>query len=222
MTKIAIVKNTFYKLHYYYDDYGASLDGRIINIIKKNPMVGNRCHNGYITCSVKNRDEWKWKSYQIHRFIWECWRGVIPDGKVIDHKNNDKEDNRLCNLQLLTHQENCKKSAKNRNYKFASKNHQNRKCVKAINKTTNEVSYFNSLHAVNQHLNINVGIVKMCCEGLNNCKSGKSKKDGHSYTFEYIKEEDLPDNHFKSANIRPQRVSNEDKKKHQKEAGKNG
>ena len=44
-------------------------------------------------------------------------------------------------------------------------------------------------------------------------KSGISKKDGHSYGFQYIKQDDLPDNYKKSSNIRPKRVSDEDKKK---------
>ena len=59
------------------------------------------------------------------------------------------------------------------------------------------------MYAVIQHLSINAGIVKMVCKGLNNCKSGVSKKDGHSYTFEYVREDELPDNYKKSANIRP-------------------
>ena len=75
-------------------------------------------------------------------------------------------------------------------------------------------------YAINQHLGINAGIVKMVCEGLNNCKSGISKKDGCSYTFQYIKQDELPDNYKKSTNKRPKRVSNEDKKKHQMEAVK--
>ena len=66
------------------------------------------------------------------------------------------------------------------------------------------------MSVVQQHLGINVGIVKMVCEGLNNYKSGLSKKDGYSYTFEYIKQDDLPSDHKKSANIRP-KMSGEDK-----------
>jgi len=73
------------------------------------------------------------------------------------------------------------------------------------------------MYAVEQHLRINVCIVKMVCESLNYYKSGVSKKDGHSYTFEYIKEEDLPENHMKSCNIRPRKVSGEDKIKHKRE-----
>ena len=139
---------------------------------------------------------------------------------MIDHINNDKKDNRLCNLQLITQQQNCKKSAKDRDYTFVAKNHENKKCVKAITKNTNEVSYYNSMYAIQQYLGINAGIVKMVCEGINNCKSGVSKKDGQHYKFEYIKQDDLPDNHKKSADGRPQKVPDEDKKKNQMKAVK--
>ena len=121
-----------------------------------------------------------------------------------------------CNLQLITQQINCKKSAKDRDYTFVANNHKNRRCVKVINQNTNEVSYFNTMCSIQQHLAINAGIVKMVCEGLNNCKSGISKKDGCSYTFQYIKQDDLPDNYKKSANIRP-KMSDEDRKKHNTE-----
>ena len=68
--------------------------------------------NGYIHCVVRQKGQKNQKAYCVHRFIWECFNDLIPDGKVIDHINNDKTDNRLCNLQLMTQQENCKKSAK--------------------------------------------------------------------------------------------------------------
>ena len=73
------------------------------------------------------------------------------------------------------------------------------------------------MYAVQQHLSINAGIVKMVCEGLNNCRSGVSKKNRHSYTFEYVKQDDLPVNYHKSANIRLRRVSDEEKNKHRAE-----
>ena len=50
------------------------------------------------------------KGYYVHRFVYECFNGLIPDGKVIDHVNNIKDDNRLCNLQLMSH---VKKIVKN-------------------------------------------------------------------------------------------------------------
>ena len=171
-------------------------------------------------CMVRKHRQNGQKCYSVHRIVYECFNGTIPDGKVIDHVNNIKDDNRLCNLQLMTHQENCKKSAKRRDYTFAAKNHQNKKCVKATNSDTNEVSYYNSMYAVQQHLGINAGIVKMVCEKINGCKTGISKKDNCYYKFEYVKKEDMPDNYKKSANIRSNRVPVEDKKEHHKEAMK--
>ena len=83
---------------------------------------------------VRKCGDKKRKTYSVHRFVWDCayacLHGVIPDGKVIDHVNDNKEDNRLCNLQLMTQQENCKKSAKKRDYSFAANNHRNRRIVK--------------------------------------------------------------------------------------------
>ena len=120
----------------------------------------------------------------------------------------------------MTQQENCKKSAKNRDYKFISKNHQNKRCVKTTNCSTNEVSYYNSMYSIQQYLRINVGIVKMVCEGLNNCKTDISKKNHCIYIFEYIKPSELPDNYRKSANKRPKRVTDEDKKQTLKNGNK--
>ena len=182
MTKI-IINDRVFSVHPVYDLYAASEDGNVINIIKKVLHKGKRQHNGYLSCMVRKHGQHGHKTYLVRRFTWECFDGVIPEGKVIDHINNDKEDNRLCNLQLITLQQNCKKSAKDRDYSYVANNHENRKCIKAINKNTNEVSYYYSMYAVNQHLGINAGIVKMVCEGLNNNKSGVSKKDGHSYVF---------------------------------------
>ena len=210
MSKIEI-NQCVYNVHPVYDLYASDENGNIIHIIKKVPTKGVKKHNGYMHCGVRKHAQPSYTTYNVHRFVWECFNGVIPEGKVIDHINDDKEDNRLSNLQLMTPKENCKKAAKDRDYTFVANNHENRKCIKAINKNTNEVSYYYSMYAVNQHLGINAGIVKMVCEGINNCKSGVSKKDGHSYTFIYIKQDELPDNYKKSANIRP-KMSDEERK----------
>lgn len=43
-----------------------------------------------------------------HRVIWEELVGPVPSGCEINHKNGKKDDNRLDNLELVTHQENMK------------------------------------------------------------------------------------------------------------------
>ena len=193
MTKIEI-NDSIYHIHQVYDLYGADMNGNIINIIKRNPMKGYKNANGYMMCMVRKHAQNGQKSIHVHRFVWECFNGIIPYDKVIDHINDKKDDNRLCNLQLVTHQENCKKSAKNRDYTFTKYNHNKKRCIKAINQITKEVSYYKSMYSTQQHLSVNSGIIKMVCEGLNNCKSGISKKDGQRYIFQYINADELPKN----------------------------
>lgn len=49
-----------------------------------------------------------------HRIVWETFNGEIPDGYEVDHINDVREDNRLCNLQLLTRLDNMRKAHKGR------------------------------------------------------------------------------------------------------------
>ena len=45
-------------------------------------------------------------SLRIHRVVYETFVGIIPEGFVVDHINDIKDDNRLENLQLLTPKDN--------------------------------------------------------------------------------------------------------------------
>jgi hypothetical protein len=40
---------------------------------------------------------------QAHRLVWLAHKGDVPDGQEINHKNLNKADNRIDNLELLTH-----------------------------------------------------------------------------------------------------------------------
>ena len=46
-------------------------------------------------------------SRSVHRIIYETFVGPISDGYEIDHINTVRDDNRLENLRLVTHKENC-------------------------------------------------------------------------------------------------------------------
>lgn len=63
---------------------------------------------GYLCVNIRNG---KTKiQCKIHRIVWIAAHGIIPDGYVIDHINNDKQDNRISNLQMLTPEENSHKA----------------------------------------------------------------------------------------------------------------
>ena len=63
-------------------------------------------HTGYRRITI-NR-----KRYQAHRLIWIFHHGDISQNMEIDHKNHQRDDNRLSNLRLVTHQENHKNKSK--------------------------------------------------------------------------------------------------------------
>jgi hypothetical protein len=56
--------------------------------------------NGYLAIDIQ-RSQRRYRSY-VHRLVWEAFRGVIPNGLEINHKNGDRVDNRLANLELVT------------------------------------------------------------------------------------------------------------------------
>lgn len=71
--------------------------------------------NGYRVVSIRN-GQTKLQC-RVHRIVWISKNGIIPDGYVVDHINNNKQDNRISNLQILTSKENSTKARKDGLYK---------------------------------------------------------------------------------------------------------
>ena len=84
-----------YSVHPIYDLYASDENGNVIHISKKLPIKGAKNHNGYMYCSVRKYGGQQ-KVYQVHRFVWECFNGIIPEGKVIDHIRHRSHLRNLC------------------------------------------------------------------------------------------------------------------------------
>ena len=167
-------------IHPVYKKYAANEDGEIMNIRLRNPRKGNLINTGYLRFSIfleKNKN----KTYSSHRFVFECFYGLIEKNKQINHINSIRTDNRIKNLEAVTASENIKKSAKNRNFSSYRKNS---KKVLAINLFSNEETNFNSIYCVSKILGINPGQVSMICSGI--YKTATSKIDGQKYSFRYL------------------------------------
>ena len=152
---------------------------RIINI--HNKILKMSPNKSYFMISVHG-------SRYLHRVVWEHVNGKISDDLEIDHIDNNTSNNKIENLQLLTHQDNLLKAAKNRNYDFIGDNHKNKHTVKVIDTNTKDIQICPSLYSAGLYCGVNCGIIKMCCDKINNCKSGISKTNNHKYTFEYTNE----------------------------------
>ena len=103
-----MVKLTINEIDYYthpiYDANAGSADGNVINICEKKLLKGNKSYSGYSYVSVSKYSIFgpsESRGYLIHRFVWECFNDAIEEGQEIIHINDNKEDNRLCNLQLI-------------------------------------------------------------------------------------------------------------------------
>ena len=71
---------------------------------KAGNIVGALAKSGYITIGIN------YKTYQAHRLAWLYVYGYFPK-KEIDHKNQNKIDNRISNLREVSSAENKKNLA---------------------------------------------------------------------------------------------------------------
>ena len=61
-------------------------------------------NDGYI--HIKLNKNGKRQSYLVSRIVYEAFKGPIPDGMEVNHIDENKTNNTLENLNLLTHRDN--------------------------------------------------------------------------------------------------------------------
>lgn len=105
--------NGNYFHNYLISDLGRLLTNKVSpKNCNKKPFFGNyrlvesKEHNRGYTEVFPYTDEKKRKYLLLHRLVWCSFIGNIEDNYVIDHKNADKKDNRLINLQCITQSQN--------------------------------------------------------------------------------------------------------------------
>ena len=161
--KIIIDGVKYYK-HNVFTNYATTKDGVVINLKTKKIMklIKNNC--GYLYFNIYEEKLKKTKIYSHHRFVYEVFKGPIPKCFEIDHVNEVKTDNRIKNLQLLSHKQNIEKS-------------KNKKLISTCIETGKEKT-FNSIKKAGIELDIDAGNISNICNQRKHYKTATSKKDG--------------------------------------------
>ena len=165
-----IIEGVKYYKHPVFSNYAASKNGDVINVNTKRILKMRNNGNGYLNFGLSDKKLEKTKNYYQHRFVFEVFRGPIPRCFEVDHQNNVRSDNRIKNLQLLTHEQNVEKS-------------KNRPII-SINIETGKEKRYISIKKASDELNINSSHIYKICR--KKCKTAKSKKDQKKYTFRYL------------------------------------
>ena len=161
--------------HPIYTNYGAKEDGSILNL-KTMRCLKPCVVRGYLKFfACKNG---KRKNYQVHRFVYECFRGDIPSELQVDHIDNNKQNNCIDNLQLLTPAENCQKAPVGNGIR----GRRPPISVISICVESGERQTFLSMHKAARILEVNPGCIFRIVR--NEARSTQSKTNGLWYTFE--------------------------------------
>jgi len=134
-----MIKETIYK-GYLVDDNGKVYSAKIkggkgsLNYNNIKEMKYSNKSNYLVVCiSITDEFNNQKRLYkQVHRLVYETFNGEIPNNLTIDHINNNSLDNRLCNLQLLSRENNSVK--RNKMYHFG-----NQKIFKIKDKSSNDI-----------------------------------------------------------------------------------
>lgn len=68
--------------------------------------AGKKCQNGYMTLMLQRNHVRH--TFCEHRCVWTWFNGEIPDGYEINHIDANRSNNRIENLELVTHSENIR------------------------------------------------------------------------------------------------------------------
>lgn len=100
------------------------------------------------------------KKYQVHRLVWEAFNGQIPEGYEINHLDERPVNNRLENLNLVTHKENCNWGTRNER--------STKKRSKVVLQFTLEdilIKEYPSAHQVERETGFANQYISACCNG---------------------------------------------------------
>lgn len=139
--------------------YQVSNEGRVKSIrFRKEKILHQNKVRGYLrTILSKNGVK---TQYQTHRLVYETFEGDIPNGLQVNHIDENKENNCVENLNLMTPKENMNWGT---NRQRAAEKY--KKTLYQYDKNNNLICVFDSIKSACEKYNIFQGNISSCCSG---------------------------------------------------------
>lgn len=122
-------------------NYWVSDEGRIKHIYPNGKVVFMKGYrdNGVVKVHLGT------SKYTFQNVVWEAWKGTIPDGYVIVHKNECITMNDLYNLEMITRREHARRQKLKTGYWVrdmqTNKTYKSlRECEKAVHKNRKDIT----------------------------------------------------------------------------------
>ena len=141
--------------------YAITSCGKVWSYKSKKFLKPQRKENGYLQVSLCK--DGKQNSYLIHRLVAEAYLLNPNNLPCVNHKDENRENNALQNLEWCTQSYN--NNYRNRNQKIA-KNQSKPVFCEELNRT------FESGTAAARELNLNQGSITQCCKGKRKTTGG--------------------------------------------------
>ena len=111
--------------------------------------------------------EGKRKQYYIHRLVANSFIDNPDNYNEVNHINEDKTDNRVDNLEWCDRTYNCNYGSRNERMATIRK-----KPIYSVNKTTNEITYYQSATDAEKITKISNAHICSCCNGKRKTAGG--------------------------------------------------
>lgn len=124
----------------------------------------------YHYLQVRLNKNFEKKMFMVHRLMWETFNGSIPEDMEVNHIDENKTNNCLENLNLLSHKDNINWGTHNERVSETMTNGKLSKQVIQLSKNNEILHFYPSVCQAARETGIGQAHISLCCLG----KQGKA------------------------------------------------